>query len=357
MIATLSKSLNNHYKWLITIGVAICCVIVILVVAQPAYAGITEDAIKAIDAFIKKVFLSMVANLYENSFKLLQSISLSGPMGAPWENLFAGSSNAFLKYTTDISNGVIKPIAKGVLSLVFLLMFIDVADKMKSNEVLPHVYEIVILVAKMAIFLFLINHMNEIAGECYNILNKITLAIQKYQPDVAKSFGELSLSSDAFNQLDDATLANVPYGQIITTALGALVTLIFSGIAYLLSYVVLYARAIQLYVYACFAPLAVAFIGLEHTRQWGVGFIKQFLSISLANVILILVFLSFPIVVSSIIIFEPNINFASMLLDSITPGNPSFATVALSCKIIAICVVLIKCIVSSGAWARDIFGG
>ena len=81
--------------------------------------------------------------------------------------------------------------------------------------------------------------------------------------------------------------------------------------------------------------------------QMGVGYLKNFVAVCLAGLIILVLLVSFPIVLGGL-------NAASAgvpVVDSIV-GGLSYAL-----QYLAMCVLLILSLVKSGSWARDIMGG
>ena len=79
----------------------------------------------------------------------------------------------------------------------------------------------------------------------------------------------------------------------------------------------------------------------------GVGYLKNFVAVCLAGLIILVLLVSFPIVLGGL-------NAASAgvpVVDSIV-GGLSYAL-----QYLAMCVLLILSLVKSGSWARDIMGG
>ena len=81
--------------------------------------------------------------------------------------------------------------------------------------------------------------------------------------------------------------------------------------------------------------------------QMGVGYLKNFVAVCLAGVIILVLLVSFPIVLGGL-----NAAGAGVpVVDSIV-GGLSYAL-----QYLAMCVLLILSLVKSGSWARDIMGG
>ena len=98
---------------------------------------------------------------------------------------------------------------------------------------------------------------------------------------------------------------------------------------------------------AAFAPIPLSLMALDETRPMGVNYIKNFVSVCLAGIIILVLLVSFPIVLGGL-------NAASVgvpVIDSVI-GGLSYAL-----QYLAMCILLILALVKSGSWARDIMGG
>ena len=151
----------------------------------------------------------------------------------------------------------------------------------------------------------------------------------------------LDLSAVSITTTDDDVAA------LIAMLVVALVSWLVVIVAYVVALVVSWARAIQIYIMAAFSPIPLALTSLDETRQMGVGYLKNFLAVCLAGLIILVLLVSFPIVLGGL-------NAASAgvpVVDSIV-GGLSYAL-----QYLAMCVLLILSLVKSGSWARDIMGG
>ena len=89
-------------------------------------------------------------------------------------------------------------------------------------------------------------------------------------------------------------------------------------------------------------------MGTEDTRQIGIGYLKNFVAVCLAGIIILVLLVSFPIVLGGLNAANPGTNTP---IDGIANG----LTYAL--QYLAMCILLILSLVKSGSWARDIVGG
>ena len=153
--------------------------------------------------------------------------------------------------------------------------------------------------------------------------------------------GAVDLSKVSIATTEDDVAALI--GMIVIALISWLVVLV----AYIVALVVCWARAIQLYIMAAFAPIPLSLMALDETRPMGVNYIKNFVSVCLAGIIILVLLVSFPIVLGGL-------NAASVgvpVIDSVI-GGLSYAL-----QYLAMCILLILALVKSGSWARDIMGG
>ena len=79
----------------------------------------------------------------------------------------------------------------------------------------------------------------------------------------------------------------------------------------------------------------------------GVGYLKNFASVCLAGVIILVLLVSFPIVLGGL----QTASTGSAIVDSQVAG------LSYALQYVAMCILLIISLVKSGSWARDIMGG
>lgn len=299
-----------------------------------AWAGIAED----INAWICGVLRDCCNWIFESQVSVLSSIGVDGVLSAGFEQML-GNAGTVTMYS--VARGVwevaILPIGCGVLSFVFTVQLIKISQKMDGNASMPGVKEVVFLLVFFAVFLFIIQNSFDIMQSIYEVTK---LAIDR----VAGMFGaggavDLAQVSIATTEDDVAALI----GMIVVALISWLVVLA----AYVVALVVCWARAIQLYIMAAFAPIPLSLMALDETRQMGVSYIKNFVSVCLAGIIILVLLVSFPIVLGGL-------NAASVgvpVVDSVV-GGLSYAL-----QYLAMCILLILALVKSGSWARDIMGG
>lgn len=224
-----------------------------------------------------------------------------------------------------------------MLSFVFTVQLVKISQKMDGNAAMPGVKEVVFLLAFFAVFLFLVQNSFAVVQAIYEVAK---LAIDR----VAGLFG-------AGSQIDLATVSITTTDDDVAALLAMLVVALISWlvviVAYIMALVVIWARAIQIYVMAAFSPILLSLMALDETRQMGVGYLKSFAAVCLAGIIIPVLLVSFPIVLGGLDAVSAGVS----VVDSII-GGLSYAL-----QYLAMCLLLILSLVKSGGWARDIMGG
>lgn len=232
----------------------------------------------------------------------------------------------------------ILPIGCGVLGFVFTIKLIQISQKMDGNASLPGVKEVVFLLVFFAVFLFLIQNSFDLMASIYSITK---LAIERVI-NMFGTGGAIDLNAVSIVTTDDDVAA------LVAMLIVALISWVVVLVAYIVALVVSWARAIQLYLMAAFSPIPLALMGTEDTRQIGIGYVKNFVAVCLAGIIILVLLISFPIILGGLNAANPG---TGTPIDGIANG----LTYAL--QYLAMCILLILSLVKSGSWARDIVGG
>ena len=242
----------------------------------------------------------------------------------------------------DIARGTwqvaILPIGCGVLGLVFTLKLIEISQRMDGNQSMPGVKEVVFLLVFFAVFLFLIQNSFDIMAAIYEVIG---LAVDRVE-GLFGTGGAMSLAEVSIVTTEDDVSALM--AMLVVSLISWLVVLV----AYIVALVVCWARAIQLYIMAAFSPIPLAFLGFEHTRQIGIGYLKSFLAVCVAGLIILVLLISFPVVLGGIVSVNPGTG---------TPVDTIASGLTYALQYLAMCVLLVLSLVRSGAWARDIVSG
>ena len=312
---------------------ALCALL--LVPAQPAYADIAGD----VNDWLCGLLRDCCNWMFKAQTGVLGSIGANGILSADFAHMLTSSSDLTMH---DVARGVwqvaILPIGCGVLGLVFTLKLIEISQRMDGSQSLPGVKEVVFLLVFFAVFLFLIQNSFELMQAIYEVVGlAIDRTIALFGTGGALDLGEVSIVTG-----DD----DLP--SLIAMLLVSLVSWLVVLVAYIVSLVVCWARALQLYIMAAFSPIPLSLMALDDTRQIGVGYIKNFAAVCIAGLIILILLVSFPLILGGLVAVNPG---TGTPMDSIANG----LTYAL--QYLAMCVLLILSLVKSGTWARDIVSG
>lgn len=314
--------------------VATFALLSMLLIPEPAFASIADD----VNSWLCGVLRDTCNWIFNSQVDVLKSIGTDGVLSASFDQMLGSAGTVTMR---DVVHGVweaaILPIGCGVLSLTFTLQLIRISQRMDGNASMPGVKEVVFLLVFYAVFLFVLQHSFELMQGVYEVSR---LAVSR----VSNLFGTGSA-------LDLQTVSITTTDDDVAALLGMLVVALVSWVvviaAYVVALVVSWARALQIYIMAAFSPIPLALLSEDETRQMGVGYLRNFASVCLAGVVILVLLVSFPIVLGGL-------NAASAgvpVLDSVV-GGLSYAL-----QYLAMCILLILALVKSGGWARDVMGG
>lgn len=314
--------------------VATSVVLTTLLIPEPAFASIADD----VNSWLCGVLRDTCNWIFNSQVDVLKSIGTDGVLSASFDQMLGSAGTVTMR---DVVHGVwevvILPIGCGVLSLAFTLQLIRISQRMDGNASMPGVKEVVFLLVFYAVFLFVLQHSFELMQGVYEVSR---LAVSRVS-DLFGTGSALDLQAVSITTTDDDVAALL--GMLVV----ALVSWVVVIVAYVVALVVSWARALQIYIMAAFSPIPLALLSEDETRQMGVGYLRNFASVCLAGVVILILLVSFPIVLGGL-------NAASAgvpVLDSVV-GGLSYAL-----QYLAMCILLILALVKSGGWARDVMGG
>lgn len=329
------KMLAHNRAFMYAFAITLAVLAALLVPAQPAWASIADD----INSWLCGVLRDWCNWIFGAQTDVMRSLGAEGVLSAPFATMLTTAGDVSMY---DIARGVwqvaIVPIGCGVLGLVFTLKLIEISQRMDGNQAMPGVKEVVFLLVFFAVFLFLIQNSFELMQAIYEVVGlAIDRTIALFGTGGALDLGEVSIVTG-----DD----DLP--SLIAMLLVSLVSWLVVLVAYIVSLVVCWARALQLYIMAAFSPIPLSLMALDDTRQIGVGYIKNFAAVCIAGLIILILLVSFPLILGGLVAVNPG---TGTPMDSIANG----LTYAL--QYLAMCVLLILSLVKSGTWARDIVSG
>lgn len=306
-----------------------------LVPASPAYASIADD----VNAWLAGLLRDACNWMFTNQVAVLSSIGYEGIIGADFSQMLTTAGDVSMY---DIARGVwdaaVLPIGCGVLGLVFTVKLIQISQRMDGNASFPGVKEVVFLLVFFAVFLFLIQNSFDLMASIYEVCG---LAIDRVEA-LFGAGGALDLPEVSVVTTDD----DIP--SLIAMLVVSLISWVVVLAAYVVALVVCWARALQLYIMAAFAPIPLAFLGMDATRQIGLGYLKSFGAVCIAGVIILVLLISFPLVLGGLTGANPGTG---------TPADAVANGLTYALQYLAMCALLILALVKSGSWARDIVSG
>lgn len=330
-----AAAMISDRRFLLTFASTLLFATLMLVPASPAYASIADD----VNAWLAGLLRDACNWMFTNQVAVLSSIGYEGIIGADFSQMLTTAGDVSMY---DIARGVwdaaVLPIGCGVLGLVFTVKLIQISQRMDGNASFPGVKEVVFLLVFFAVFLFLIQNSFDLMASIYEVCG---LAIDRVEA-LFGAGGALDLPEASVVTTDD----DIP--SLIAMLVVSLISWVVVLAAYVVALVVCWARALQLYIMAAFAPIPLAFLGMDATRQIGVGYLKSFGAVCIAGVIILVLLISFPLVLGGLTGANPGTG---------TPADAVANGLTYALQYLAMCVLLILALVKSGSWARDIVSG
>lgn len=307
----------------------------VVVTPGVAHAAILDD----INNFFNNAISDLASAIINATMWFINSISPEQLALNDFDNLFGSGSVSLLDMVNDISDYSIKPVAAAVLSLVILGQLIKIAQRVDANATMPALKEVMVLFFYFLIGMFLVRNGIGLVRDVYDIFRSFISGITAGTKDIIIDIPPEGLVED---------LANA-FGVIISS----LVVLFVGMLAAVLANAMFLARAIQIYLYAAFAPLMFAFFGLDETRNWSLGFLKGFMAACLSGFIIYFSIAAFPYVVSALLSTE-SATITDTTITVVASGGDSIGWVV---GVAASCAALGLMCLKSGTFAREILGG
>lgn len=254
-----------------------------------------------------------------NALDLTEITSILSKSPSEWQ---PGVWNVMMQ----IFNAIL-PIAYSLLTLMVILELIDKMTRVDIRLDLEVLFKVVILIliAKMVI------------SNCFNFLNLII----EVTNDIVSS-ANVSVKNSAAASIDVAAKitehikdSDMGYLDRLGFFIQFMPAALFYKIISIVISVIVYGRFIQLYVMTALAPLPIAAIGHEKTRHISMRFFQEYIGVCLQGLVILI---SLQIQASMIV----NLNVDS--------------TMDLVWGSLKISIIVLMCIVGSGALAKRIVG-
>lgn len=195
----------------------------------------------------------------------------------------------------DVARGVwqaaILPIGCGVLGLVFTLKLIEISQRMDGSQSLPGVKEVVFLLVFFAVFLFLIQNSFDLMASIST--EACTSSTESRRSSALRGALDLPEVSVVTTDDDIPSLIAMPRREPHQLGRGA-------GGLRRRPRGLGGPRAPALHHGRVRPRIPLAFLGMDATRQIGLGYLKSFGAVCIAGVIILVLLISFPLVLGGL---------------------------------------------------------
>lgn len=353
---TLLARLRNRKTYLMAGSALLCAAFTTFLIPQPVYATPGTDIWSPdtwgnnILRLIEGIFLNLACGFFSLYSAIVGDIKGSTGLTAAFSSILG---NNMYSLTETVHQSAVIPIGHAILGLFMLVQLIKISQRIDATSTLPAVKEIVFLVVTYCIMSWLIDNSLQIVSAIYDLV--VTNIVPHIDAAGDASSGISTITIDDFD-LDTVTTAGA-----FTTFICSILTVLVGFIAYIVAFVVAYARAWQIYVYAAFSPIPMALLGFDETKQIGIGFLKNICAACLAGAIMLFVLVAYPYLVTSLSLQTSNEALVSIAYLGATTGQaPAITAVMTAIEGILISagtgILLCYSLIKSGAWAKEILG-
>lgn len=299
-----------------------------------------------INEVICKALVSIANFLFQGYYGIIKALTNSSYISGGLSKLF-GNEEVW-KLVKDVHSAAVVPIGEGILGLFMLIQLVKISQRIDATATLPAVKDIVFLFVTYVIMHWLIIHSLDLATATYDVINKITTNAA-LSPSSA-----LDKSPLDFGAADDSDIdwSKASIGGCFMLVLFGGLSFFVGGVAFLIGLVMALARGIQLYMYAAFAPIPLSLLGFDETRQSGISFIKNFISLCLAGAIMIFSLVAYPKILTAV----ATSGFTDNVMVKMMMGGSSVDSLRTLLTGLAVTILLCLALVKSGAWAKEILG-
>ena len=289
---------------------------------------------------IKDALSSLACMLFEGAFGFLKGAADVDKIMADFSGLLGPGASNMATYTIKIANDVVKTCANTVLSIVIMIQLIKIASQIdKGGGTLPAVRDVFQLLVFMAIFIFLVNNAETLMVGLFDLIQQIGRAIDATLNTVSLDAIKVTVDAGGIPDIGGALL------WVIVGTLAYVIALVSAVVTRVMAA----ARAFTIYALTMFAPLAFAFLGMDATRQWGVGYLKNFIAETLSGAVMVVVLWFFPVLLISLMPGMAGSNLQLML--------GAGETIEAALDMLVCSFVLLLLIIRSGGIAQKIIGG
>lgn len=310
-----------------------------------AYAEQPDFSVWSLGKSLKNIFCYMILDaaawLFNVYNDIVSAIAGDTVISAPFDSLLGTD---LYNLTSSVFESAVVPIGESILALFMLVQLVKISQRIDATSTLPAVKEIVFLAVIYVLLHWFINNSLDIMQAIYGLVTDNIIPSIGTAGETTGYFSD-ALSTDPItgDQWDDITV-----GGSFMTLFAAILSLIAGCICAIIAFVVAYARAWQIYIYAAFSPIPISLLGFEETRQMGIGYLKNFASACLAGAIMMFLFVAYPYILTGTIG-----QGGSDILFIASGGGQAILTLL---KVIGVSIVLGYALLHSGAWAKEVLG-
>lgn len=338
-LETLKASISKLIRWMDAHRALSVLLLTLMVFATSMFMPSTAAAWPWDDfnpvQWINDAIAGAAVAMFQGAFGLLKGAADVDKIMGDFNGLLGASNSSFAAYSINIADSVLKTCAHTVLVIVILVQLIKIASQIDRNGgTLPAVRDVFQLFVFMGIFIFLVDNASTLMTGVFDLIQSITRAI------------DAELDAETIKKLELTVLVGAEFSDIAQGLLVLACGLIVYLIAFICSVItrcMAYARAITIYVLTMFSPMAFAFLGMDVTKQWGIGFLKNYIAEALSGCVMVVVLWFFPIL------------FMSFFPDSMEVSFLDLPEIALDMVVSSLVLTLL--IIRSGSIAQKILGG
>lgn len=248
-----------------------------------------------------------------------------------------------------VAYNALRPLSYTVLATVILIEMVrEVQRSDRPNASVPYVEKIAWLWVRFWVLKTLVDKSLDITVNVFNLLADVARAVVSALPEQAMAAREevsgaitgsvlQGLGIESSDKITGDMFGSIFAMLIVVLVVGFLVSLALC----LQTYVSACARWLQLFVMLPFAPLALAFAGLEETRPMAMGYARSILAAGMAFVVTAVILVSMPSVMGP------------ALSDSISRAGTGFLG---ALPVFGVQVLYIFALRQAGSWARAAIG-
>lgn len=253
-----------------------------------------------------------------------------GMLTATFENLIPGMAGII----QGIHETVAIPVANIVLVIFLVVGLAKLISRAGQYETGIDVWQLVMVFVLYALMKACVDSSYAIMVVLYNMAKMLILGTKNY------GFSDTDFVVQGIP--DDVT----GLGWLLTAWVICLIVVLIAWVVAAITYIVVLVRSVQIYVYTAFASIPLAFFISDGSRSVATGFLKRYIAVLGAGVIMALL-----LVMQSAIVGQ--MGATGTAITSFDTGMQFLGEIALSTVSL---IGFAYCMFKSGSWARDFMG-